>query len=267
MMRLRKSIANRVRRRRSVRGAFRSLRARGNDQLRNRILSAPEGPQVVAFFDMDQTLVAGNSSLLYVQRALAEERAGMADLFKTIYYYLLYRLNRLPIDDILKPTLGSVIGQREDEFAEFCNQIALKELVPRVAEQARAVLGWHRERGHRCVLLTAATGYLGDPVAEALAMDAALCTRLEVKEGRFTGRLGCLGLCYGAGKVRAAEAWALASDADLKDCFFYTDSASDLPMLHAVGVPVVVNPDWILRRWSRRKGWLACRWPRGGRLA
>lgn len=260
MMRLRKSITERVWRRRLPRTLLQ--RAESNERLRHRIAEAPEGPQIAAFFDMDQTLVAGNSSLLYVQRAMAEERAGMADLFKTVYYYLMYRLNRLSVDAILKPTLAGIRGQREAEFADFCGKIALRELVPRVAEQARTVLKWHQERGHRCVLLTAATGYLADPVAEAMALDGTLCTRLEVEDGLFTGKLGTFGLCYGQGKVRAARHWAETEQVALDRSFFYTDSASDLPMLRTVGIPVVINPDWSLGRVARKQGWLACRWPR-----
>ncbi|UFP96361.1 HAD family hydrolase [Gloeobacter morelensis] len=254
MIRLRRSFASRALRGRAV--------VENHHRLQQKIAAAPGGSAVAAFFDMDQTLVAGNSSILYVQRAMAEERAGMSDLFKTIYYYLLYRFNRLSVDAILKPTLEGIRGRQEAQFADFCRQIALKELLPRVGRQARLVLDWHRERGHRCVLLTAATCYLAQPLAEALGMDAVLSTQLEVAEGLFTGRLHGLGLCYGEGKVKAAQLWAAAAGVELMDSFFYTDSASDLPMLSAVGIPVAVNPDWVLRRLARRKGWLACRWPR-----
>lgn len=255
-MRLQKSIANRARRRSP---------AENRDLLQKKIRDAPTGPQTAAFFDMDQTLVAANSSLLYVQRAFAEDRAAMSDLFKTVYYYLLYRLNRLSVDAVLKPTLSGIRTQDEAQFAAFCRQIALKELVPRVAAQAKLVLAAHRQQGHRCVLLTAATCYLADPLAKALAMDATLCTRLEVEDGLFTGRLTEGGLCYGVGKVKAARAYSAREQVDLDQSFFYTDSASDLPLLNIIGVPVVVNPDWALRRWSRRRGWLSCRWPQRDR--
>lgn len=248
---LRKSIASRVSRRRQ---------ATGENRLMEKIQSSAKGGQIAAFFDMDQTLVAGNSSLIYVQRAIAADRAGISDLFKSVYYYLLYRLNRLSVDAVLKPTLQSICGQSEADFSDFCREIARKELVPRISKQAKDALYWHQQQGHRCVLLTAATGYMGDPLAESLGMDASLCTRLQVKDGIFTGHLDASGLCYGEGKVDAAQAWANAENVDLHQSFFYTDSASDLPMLGAVGVPVVVNPDWKLKRFAQRRGWLVCLW-------
>jgi hypothetical protein len=42
---------------------------------------------------------------------------------------------------------------------------------------------------------------------------------------------------------------------ELHQCYAYSDSASDLPMLEAVGHPVAVNPDAKLERHARRHGW------------
>jgi phosphoserine phosphatase len=67
-------------------------------------------------------------------------------------------------------------------------------------------------------------------------------------------------LCFGAGKVVAAEAWAARHGVDLADTTFYTDSYTDLPMLERVGRPVAVNPDPRLARTARRRGWPILRW-------
>jgi phosphoserine phosphatase len=62
-------------------------------------------------------------------------------------------------------------------------------------------------------------------------------------------------LCFGAGKVVHASAWARDHGVDLSASAFYTDSVSDLPMLERVGEPRVINPDLRLRRVARRRGW------------
>jgi phosphoserine phosphatase len=61
--------------------------------------------------------------------------------------------------------------------------------------------------------------------------------------------------CYGPGKVEAILELARWEGLDLKQCYAYSDSASDLPMLGAVGHPVAVNPDGRLERHARRHGW------------
>ena len=48
---------------------------------------------------------------------------------------------------------------------------------------------------------------------------------------------------------------AEAAGYDLADCYAYSDSITDLPMLEAVGHPAAVNPDRALRRAARERGW------------
>ncbi len=97
--------------------------------------------------------------------------------------------------------------------------------------------------------------YLSELVAEELGLDDVLCNRFEVDDsGAHTGRpVGTL--CFGAGKLGYAEAYARDRGVSLADCWFYTDSFSDLPVLERVGHPVVVNPDPRLRREAERRGW------------
>ena len=120
---------------------------------------------------------------------------------------------------------------------------------------ARPALERHRARGDAIVLLTASSLYLSELVAEELGMDDVLCNRFEVDEtGAHTGRpVGTL--CFGAGKLGYAEAYARDRAVSLADCWFYTDSFSDLPVLERVGHPVLVNPDPRLRRVAERRGW------------
>jgi phosphoserine phosphatase len=85
-------------------------------------------------------------------------------------------------------------------------------------------------------------------------MTGGIGTRGEIVDGVYTGRLAGP-FCYGRGKVEAIAELARWEGLDLAQCYAYSDSASDLPMLEAVGHPVVVNPDGRLERHARRHGW------------
>jgi phosphoserine phosphatase len=85
-------------------------------------------------------------------------------------------------------------------------------------------------------------------------MTGAIGTRGQVVDGVYTGELEGP-FCYGAGKVEAIEELARWDSLDLAQCYAYSDSSSDLPMLSAVGHPVVVNPDGRLERHARLHGW------------
>jgi HAD superfamily hydrolase (TIGR01490 family) len=103
-------------------------------------------------------------------------------------------------------------------------------------------------------LITASTPYVAGPVAAHLGIEEYLCTRMEVVDGRFTGRVH-LPPCYGPDKIGYAQAFAARRGGDLKEAFFYSDSGSDLPLLEEVGHPVAVNPDPRLKRLATTRGW------------
>jgi hypothetical protein len=92
------------------------------------------------------------------------------------------------------------------------------------------------------------------PLADHLGVDGFLATVAEVDaDGRYTGRVELY--CYGAEKVVAMRALAVAESIDLERSAAYSDSATDEPMLAAVGHPVAVNPDRELLRIARERGW------------
>ena len=91
-------------------------------------------------------------------------------------------------------------------------------------------------------------------LADVLAMDGAIGTPSEVVDGVYTGRLAGP-FVYGEGKAKALRAFAAEKGIDLERSWAYSDSASDLPMLQAVGHPVAVNPDAELEELARRDGW------------
>ena len=95
---------------------------------------------------------------------------------------------------------------------------------------------------------------LVEPLAKALGMTAGIGTVSAIADGVYTGELAGP-FCYGPGKVEAIVDLAKWENFDLGQCYAYSDSASDLPMLEAVGHPVAVNPDAKLERIARHNGW------------
>ncbi len=112
------------------------------------------------------------------------------------------------------------------------------------------------------MLLTSASLYLSERVQRELDLHDILCMRFEVDpEGRFTGAPAGP-LCFGAGKLTLARAYAQDQGVPLSACSFYTDSTSDLSVLEQVGTPVCVHPDPRLRRIARRNRWRRADWGR-----
>ena len=181
-------------------------------------------------------------------------RARRRDLIRTAYYLLQYRLNLLDIERAFERASELIRGQDEAEIKAFCEQwyaeVVRDYLVPAMLERVEE----HRRAGHELALLSSSTNYLAEPLARELRVEHLLVTRLEVVDGRFTGR-AITPVCYGRGKVHWARAFARDRDIDLAQSFFYTDSVTDVPVLELVGHPRIVNPDRLLRREARRRGW------------
>jgi phosphoserine phosphatase len=123
----------------------------------------------------------------------------------------------------------------------------------------------HQDAGRATFIVSAAGNGLVEILAHVLGMDGGIGTRYEVDtEGVLTGRI-VEPFVYGEGKVAAMQRFSDEHEIDLAESWAYSDSASDLPMLRAVGNPVAVNPDAELARIAAERGWRVLRFERLGR--
>jgi HAD superfamily hydrolase (TIGR01490 family) len=213
---------------------------------------------IAAFFDMDRTVLTIDSAMSWMRflRARGEvTRAGMA---KALWWTALYRMALLDMETVATRLVAEMSGDPEAEMLAKCEIWHREHVDGTVAAAARCAIARHRERGDLIVLLTGSTQYAAEVVARGLGIEHVLCSRLEVVDGRFTGKLAAL--CFGAHKVRLAEELAAARGIELERSWFYSDSYTDLPMLERVGRPVVVNPDSRLGRHARRHLWPVEHW-------
>ena len=138
-------------------------------------------------------------------------------------------------------------------------------ILPRIYPQVLAIAHEHQDAGRRAYIVTAASGDLAEMLARVLALDGGIGSQFSgVVDGVYTGRPEGL-FIYRTGKARAIEELARREGLDLAGSYAYSDSASDLPMLRAVGHPVAVNPDPELAQIARAEGWEVFRFDRLGR--
>ncbi|MGA1034153.1 MAG: HAD family hydrolase, partial [Ilumatobacteraceae bacterium] len=149
--------------------------------------------------------------------------------------------------------LGFIRGQRRDDLQSL-NERVIPTLLGRIRPEARRLLDLHRHAGRSTFIVSAAPSEIVEPLALSLGMTGAIGTRGHVVDGVYTGELDGP-FCYGEGKVEAISELARWDNLDLAQCYAYSDSSSDLPMLSAVGHPVAVNPDGKLERHARLHGW------------
>lgn len=216
------------------------------------------GTRRAAFFDLDSTVLRIDTGRSWVKFQVARGAMGRRDLAQSVYWSLLYKAAVLDIETLATRLVAGVAGQAEADMLEACAIWQAAHVLPEIAGPARAAIARHLAAGDVVALLTGATQYAAEPVAAHLGVPHVLSTRLEVADGRFTGRLAVRG--FAEHKVALAEHFADAQGVDLGRSTFYTDSFHDVAMLERVGTPVAVNADPRLARHARARGWLAQQW-------
>ena len=120
--------------------------------------------------------------------------------------------------------------------------------------EAEELIRDHREKEHIVAIVSGATRFVVEPLAERLSVKHLLYTRLEVENGLFTGRV-VEPICFEEGKIYWLQQFIEEQGIDLAKSWFYTDSVTDLPLLELVGHPVVTNPDPLLYRTAVKRHW------------
>jgi HAD superfamily hydrolase (TIGR01490 family) len=225
--------------------------------------------RAAAFFDLDKTLMAGSSGMQFARVATRHGLVGRRQLARWAVEHLRYRLRGTTDErttEVLRAARELIAGVPARSL-ERMNPEVMAGILPRVYPQMLDEVYGHQDAGRPTFIVSAAGSGVVEPLARVLGMDGGVGTRYEVGEdGALTGRFDGP-FVYGPGKVEAMRAYAAEHEIDLAASYAYSDSLSDLPMLRAVGNPVVVNPDPPLAELAREEGWQTMRFERlGGRL-
>ncbi len=208
---------------------------------------------IAAFFDMDRTLLSIDSGTSWMRWLYDRGELSRAGLARALWWSALYKAAVLDLETLATRLVADQAGKPEAEMLARSAVWHRERVDGTVAPAARRALAHHRERGDAIVLLTGSSQYAAEAVGRAVGIEDVLCSRLEVVDGHFTGRIAQR--CFGAHKVALAEQFAATRGIDLARSWFYSDSYNDLPMLRRVGNAVAVNPDHRLRRHARRARW------------
>jgi HAD superfamily hydrolase (TIGR01490 family) len=153
-----------------------------------------------------------------------------------------------------KAATDFIAGHRVDEIRVIGEEIYNEFVSPSLWQGTMEIAKRHLAAGDEVWLVTASPQDFAELIASKLGFTGALGTRAETKDGKYTGNL--IGnLLHGKEKSHAVKELTAKRDINIKDCFAYSDSHNDLPLLEAVGFPNAINPDAKLRIISFSSGW------------
>ena len=214
---------------------------------------------MIAFFDLDDTLLDGANGNMIAKYMYEEKLLGWDALFRALRYTILYKLNILPYEKVYIWSFRLSATYPIEELLIILDRAYERYILKRFFEEGHLKIEEHRKKGHFTVIATAAGEYIAEKVRVQLGADEKIAAMVPVRNGYLTDEME-RPLPFGEGKLKLAKRMAEQRGHDLKDCYFYSDSAADYPLLAAVGHPVLVNPQIRLRRMVKGKGWPVERW-------
>jgi len=218
------------------------------------VLDAPEGAHIAALFDFDGTIIAGYSATAMLWEKIKRREMTAEEVVETINVMAQYSTGNMGFSGLMSGAAKFMKGVTEDSYFEFGEELYEKHIARKVYPEARALIEAHRAKGHTIAIVSSATIYQIEPTARDLDIEHVLCSQYEVENGEFTGNI-IRPLCFGEGKVIAAEGLAAEYGLDLDNSYFYSDSYDDIELLERVGRPRPLNPNGKLREVARENDW------------
>ena len=209
-----------------------------------------------AFFDLDKTVISKSSSLALTRPMYRAGLVSRSALLKGAYaqmVYLLVGADEKKMDRVKESMLVLTKGWEKEQVEQVIRE-ALTELIdPYIYQEALDLMELHRALGRKIFIVSSSPEEVVRSLAEHLGDVEVIATRAKIEDGKFTGELEFY--AYGENKAEMIRHIAEEQGIDLSTSYAYSDSATDLPMLEAVGHPVAVNPDRDLRKEAERRGW------------
>lgn len=210
----------------------------------------------LALFDLDNTLLSGDSDFEWAQFLIAK---GVLD--REVHeaqnhdFYQQYRAGTLDIHEFLDFQLKPLSRHSRAVLDEWHREFMAHRIAPLIGDPARRLLRRHADDLR--VIITATNSFVTGPIARAFEVEHLIATEPATSNGEFTGRVAGTP-CFREGKIERLRAWLEERGAALEsfaESWFYSDSLNDLPLLSIVSRPVAVDPDDTLLGHARERGW------------
>jgi HAD superfamily hydrolase (TIGR01490 family) len=210
-----------------------------------------------AFFDLDKTIIAKSSTLAFGRSFYNGGLINRRTVLRTAYAQFVYLAGGADHDQMerMRQFLSAMAtGWDVEQVKEIVGETLHDLIDPLIYSEAAALIAEHKAAGRDVVIVSTSGSEVVEPIAEMLGADLAIGTRMAVGEdGKYSGEIEFY--AYAENKAKAIVELAAERGYDLSRSFAYSDSATDVPMLEAVGHPYAVNPDRTLRKEATVREW------------
>jgi len=207
----------------------------------------------VYIFDVDYTVVRRTSTEYFTQMALKEKVFHVSQVSHLFIDWVKYKL-ALPDNDFIENTVKKMAGIERSALENIADECFKKSIKPNIYTGAKDLIEEALKNGERVIFATSSFDFIIKPLEQFFGIEGSIASQLEYSNGKTTGKL--VGYSsFGPKKKTATVAWMEKNNINPVNVSFYTDSYTDIPLLEYCGNPVAVNPDGILARKAKKRGW------------
>jgi HAD superfamily hydrolase (TIGR01490 family) len=213
----------------------------------------------LAIFDLDETLIAGDSCTLFCQFLVDEGIAAPDFLQQDAQMMTRYHAQTLVLSEYIRFLTGPVMHLSITEIDALMPRFVQRYISLRIYPQAQQILANYQQQGVRPLIISATSEFIVKAVAEALGVDDLLAIQLATEGQFYNGDIHGIPT-FREGKVSRLKHWLTEQQESLDGAFFYSDSINDLPLLEQVEYPVAANPDSRLMAIAIERRWPVLQW-------
>ncbi len=216
----------------------------------------PVVSRTAAFFDLDKTIIAKSSTLAFSRPFYEGGLINRRTVLRSGYSQFVYLFGGADHDQMerMRQYLSALATGWDVQTVKDIVAETLHHIVdPLVFDEAVQLIEEHHAAGRDVVIVSSSGAEVVEPIGQMLGADRVIATQMMIEDGRYTGEIAFY--AYGENKAAAMRELAGQNGYDLEHSYAYSDSATDQPMLEAVGHPYAVNPDKALRRLAAERGW------------
>ena len=215
--------------------------------------------EYVAFFDVDHTIVKGNTGKILALHAYKNGIFSMKNMLKGLFLSWIFKIGIVGPEKMINIMAGWLKGISEDKINALISKIFKDFKENHIRKMAVREVELHNKKNGRTVILSSAISNICAPIKEYLKMHDMICTDIEVVDGIFSG-LPKSKFCYKEEKLFQAIKYCKQHGFSLADAYFYSDSTEDISLLEKVGNPVCVSPEPALVKIAQQKKWPVSIW-------
>lgn len=199
-------------------------------------------PAHLHIFDLDDTLLAGDSSVIWHQFLVTKGIITDPDFLPQEQRLMaLYALGKLDLQEYLDFTIAPLTKLNREIVDALVDECVTTEILPRLYPQGKALIEEIKQAKQHCIIISATVSFIVAKIAEKLAVDDAMGVDLAIENNSYTTTI--LGTAsFREGKVTRLQQWLKQQPQSFQHFRFYTDSINDLPLCKFIGDCRLINP-------------------------